>query len=243
MTSSCVEFPSTHWSFVSCVRDANSEHRRDLINDFLIKYMMPLRAHIARQFPLIKNEDREDLLQDFVASRILQQSILNRALKQRGRLRSLLCVSLNNFIKIWLRQHKTDLLFKATTIFSSDFGVNSKDDPAISFDLAWARFVLAEAVNRLKDECNANGRQLMWDVFDLRILRPIVLSVEPVPYQQLSNRCGLPVKRLENLLITARRAYSRKLRQIISVYTASKNETEEEIQAIWAITSSAANIS
>lgn len=234
-------FPSTHWSFVSNVREANTEERRRLIDVFLTKYMTPLRAHITRQFPQIREQDREDLLQDFITSRILQQSILDRARKERGRLRSLLRVSLNNSIKNWLAKRKQDFLQTSGDVSEDRIDLAATHDPTSSFDLDWARFVLAEAVIRFKDDCHKKGRQLLWDIFDVRVMRPILIGAEPVPYDQLSNRFGLPSKRLENLLVTARRAFGRMLREVVGAYTANDEETEQEVKDLWVITSSAAN--
>lgn len=228
-------FPSTHWTSVARIRQADAGVRRNLVEAFLTTYATPMRTHITVQFPLIQPNDAEDLLQEFIASHFLQKSILDRADRQRGRLRSLLRVSLNNHIKTWLAKRRRDPLQRMSSL-QGDAQAETQNLDA-GFDLAWSRFVMVEAICRFKDDCNRNNHQILWDTFDLRLLRPAMLGTESIPYQQLADRYGTSTRQLENLLTTAKRQFGRILRDIVSTYTASPEETEEEIRELRNITS------
>ncbi len=231
-------FPSTHWSFVTSVRHADPEQRRQLVGSFLTRYAPPLRTHLAAQFPQINAADRDDLLQDFLTNHILQRSILDRADRERGKLRSFLRVSLNNHTKTWLAKHRRDPLRQAHSI-EYEVGEEAVSED-LSFDLAWAGVVLTEAVVRFKDDCADHDRTREWDVFDLRLLRPALLGTQAVEYRELAKRYDVTPRQLENQLITAKRRFSRILRDIVSSYTASDEETEEEIRELRRIAFSAA---
>jgi len=229
-------FPSTHWSFITEVRAADGDGRLQLTGDFLCRYLTPMRAHLRGRYRSMQELDREDLLQDFVTSHFVQKSILEHARRERGKLRSLLRVSLNNFAATWCDRRRDHAANAASFDSVEETATQAVADP---FDLSWARFVISEAVIDLKNECADTGRQLMWDVFDLRVLRPALLGAAPTPYVELSERMGLETRRVENLLVSAKRMLHRKLHAIVRGYTETEQAAEEEIRDLWRAASSA----
>ena len=229
------EFPSTHWSFVSQLREADEATRRGLVEQFLLRYLPPLREYLARQYHDLAEQDRDDLLQEFVTNQVIQKSLLERARQDRGKLRSFLRVCLNNFVRNFMARSRVDPLYGAASLELLELRDDRQGDPILTFDTLWARFVLTEAVQRVRDECKQGNRRLMWEVFNRRVLRPVLTGELPPSYQELSHHLNTPTKRLENLLVSAKRMFARKLREVINPYTTDPNETEQEIVDLWDI--------
>lgn len=228
-------YPQTDWSSVTRIREANPEVRRELIATFLTAYLTPMRTHVVTQYPGINTVDQDDLLQDFVTSHILQKKILERADQAKGRLRSLLSVSLNNHIKTWFTRRRRDPLYGAADLV----GAPPPDEDSLNagFNLVWAKYVMSQALGRFKDDCYRSGDDLCWAVFELRLLHPAMHGTDPVPYQELAVRFDMAPRQLENQLTTAKRRFGRILRDIVDDYTASAEEREEEIAELRSLTS------
>jgi hypothetical protein len=107
--------------------------------------------------------------------------------------------------------------------------------------MAWAREVIAEALGRVKTECMASGSLACWNVFDCRVIAPILDGVEPLPYEQLVRRFGFksPTE-ASNALVTAKRMFVRALHAVVAEYAGDKGRTDEEIHELRAILSRAA---
>ena len=67
-------FPTTHWSLVGRAAQDASEAKRRALDELLARYQPALRAHLIYGKRL-QPEDAEDLLQEFVACKILASEL------------------------------------------------------------------------------------------------------------------------------------------------------------------------
>ncbi|MEE9404831.1 MAG: hypothetical protein V3V20_08055 [Algisphaera sp.] len=228
-------FPTTHWSFVTQLRESSGQARERLVESFLTRYFPPMWTYLQGRFPRINACDREDLMQDFVTDRFIQRSVLDEARKNRGQLRFFLQACLTNFARTWLRRGAPGLDFE--NIELDQCADENERQHQCRFDLAWARYVVGQGVIRLKDECYRSDKPLMWSVFDFRLLRPMTLGVEPVAYETLSVRLGVGEKQLANLLTTSKRKLKLHLLEIVGDYTGSSADTDLEVQDLFRVMS------
>src|SRR5687768_2580796 len=92
-----VGFPSTHWSLVGSAAQINREKRREALGTLLHRYMPALRAHLvlARRLPA---DYADDLLQGFVADKVIEQNLLGNADRTKGRFRSFLLAAVKHYV-------------------------------------------------------------------------------------------------------------------------------------------------
>src|SRR5436309_12649851 len=88
-------FPTTHWSIVLAAGEAPATIAREALQKLCRTYWYPLYAYVRRQGR--SPEDAQDLTQEFFA-RILEKNSLSRADRQRGRFRTFLLTSFQNFL-------------------------------------------------------------------------------------------------------------------------------------------------
>src|SRR6185295_12935088 len=90
-------FPMTMWELVQDVGRSTSEGQRQALAKLLERYLPALRTHLLLE-RRIRPERVDDLLQGFVSRKVLEQRIMRRLEPDRGRFRTFLLRTLNNFV-------------------------------------------------------------------------------------------------------------------------------------------------
>ncbi|HWA50642.1 MAG TPA: hypothetical protein VG742_20405, partial [Dongiaceae bacterium] len=90
-------FLPTRWSLVERAGHPSQPGGRVALNEILVLYHPPLLAHLIRRRGLPPDR-AEDLLQAFIAKRILEKKLLKKADRNRGKFRTFLLTSLDRFV-------------------------------------------------------------------------------------------------------------------------------------------------
>ncbi|HEX8522791.1 MAG TPA: hypothetical protein VF669_11080 [Tepidisphaeraceae bacterium] len=223
-------FPTTHWSLVSRAGNDDADVRRAALEDLLRRYLEPLRRHLVARLSVAPDR-AEDLLQDFISDKMLAQQLISRAQRERGRFRSFLLTSLQNFALNQLRQENArQRQMPQVSLDDAAPAAARGHDPATEFEVAWARQLLQEAVEQVRRECSASNRVEVWDVFQCRVLTPILEGTKPPSYEELVARKSLKsAESAANLLVTAKRMFVRTLRCIVGQYELGEEAIDAEI--------------
>lgn len=226
-------FPATHWSLVARAADADADARREALGQLLGRYLPALRAHLVHRKGL-PPEKADDLVQEFITSKILDKDLIARADRQLGKLRTFLLTALDRFV---LNQLRND---RAQKRAPSDGAMVAYDEwhgglpaggrPSEVFDVTWARGVIAEALRQMHDECELTDRRDLWGVFQCRVVGPTLEGTPPVDYGELVRRFEFKSPcQASNGLTTAKRMYARALRSAIAQYAVNPEEIESEL--------------
>src|SRR5262245_42682955 len=89
------EFRTTHWSVVLAAGDTASPQSAGALEKLCRAYWFPLYAYVRRSGR--GPEDAQDLTQAFF-EQFLEKNVVSRADRQRGRFRTFLLTSLQNFV-------------------------------------------------------------------------------------------------------------------------------------------------
>lgn len=231
-------FPVTRWSLISRARGAGAPDlaSRDALDELLRRYLPALRTHLVLTRRL--DPDRaDDVLQSFAASRVVEQGLLERVGPGRGRFRTYLLHAMNNFLIDQLRAERAQKR-SAGDVHSLQGDEGAADDapgPDTAFDQAWARQVIDQAAQLMREQCARDDRSDIWDVFVGRVLDPALDGTAPVPYDQLVTRFGYATpEQASNVLMTAKRTFQRALRQVVADYC-DESEVEDELRELRAV--------
>jgi RNA polymerase sigma-70 factor (ECF subfamily) len=219
-------FPSTHWSLVGQAGQMGEMERRRALDELLVRYLPPMIAHLtqAKRLPM---DEAEDVLQAFLTEKVVAQNLIRRADSARGRFRSFILASLDNFLSnvkrdSGARKRGGGLVSGGMgEAFAASLGETASPDgsPADAFDLTWAREVLRQAIEAMRIECESGGRSATWEVFRARVLDPIFADAAPVPYPELVRNFHFESPaQASNALVTANRHFMRVLRRVVGVY-------------------------
>jgi hypothetical protein len=232
-------FPATHWSLVARAGQTDPEARREALGELLSRYVPALRAHLVYRKRLPPDR-ADDMVQQFVADKILARDLIARADRRLGKLRTFLLTALDRFVKNQLRDESAR---KRAAGSGARVGWDEhRDGPSVgeeasaAFDVAWARSVIHEALRRMQAECERSGRPELWGVFECRVVGPILDGAPPVGYCELVERFRFESPtQASNVLTTAKRMYARALRAVVGEYAEGEEEIEAELRDLWQI--------
>lgn len=236
-----MRFPDTHWSMIR--RAGGGEAGRQALNQVLTRYLPVLRSYLTGHCRMTA-ADADDLLHGFVIDKILEQRLMERADPARGRFRSLLLSTLENYRTSRYRaanaRRRSPGEGGHAPLEEAD-DVPASDDPSASFDVAWAQGVISTAVEVMRAECANAGQTAIWTVFEERVLRPAREGVEPTAYDVLVRRLKLSsTTEAQNRLGTAKRMFRRHLEATIAQFATGPRDAEAELRDLMAIVGGAA---
>ncbi len=220
------EFPGTVWVEVT-------DHKM-VINRYFGALRLYLSGLLSR-FPDYRSE-ADDLLQDFIKDKILHPGWLEKADPNKGRFRDLLKSSLRNFVAGEMRKREAAKRGGKQEVVALDDleqELAEAEPVSASFDMAWLQMLLAETLERMKLGCAASENSRVWEIFEVRVLRPALEGVAPPPYEELVARFGLKSPaQATNALATGKRMFARHLRAVIAHYEKGDQAVRAEIESL-----------
>ena len=234
-----VRFPSTHWSLVGRAGHPGIAPGRAALGVLLQRYLPALRSHLVAKGASV--DSAEDLVQGFVADKVIGQNLLARAARGRGKFRSFLLGALDHYAASQFRRDNAAKRRPAKAVLDiagqPDVACGSAE-PSWQFTLAWAREVVQEATRRMEAHCTSTGRSDLLCVFTERVARPAAESTGPSPHAALAGDLQLGgAKAASNLLVTSKRLYARILRGVVAEYAADDRAVDAEIQDLMRVLS------
>ena len=232
--------PNTDWMLVAQAADVASAPQKQAMQTLLKLYYPALRGYLGSKWRM-SPEQAEEFLQEFLTTKVIGENLIAQAVQDRGRFRSFIRTTLDDFIVTLIRR---DALRKRSLakggLDAAELIADQGPDAPQAFDLAVAREVIAAAVDGMKRECAASGRADLWALFEARILQPALDGHTPAPYDSLVEKFDFrsPLH-AANTLTTAKRMFERNLRLILSSYSNGQGEVDEEIRDLRAILSQA----
>ena len=231
-------FATTRWSVVLSCADPTlgDETARQALAELCKIYWRPVFAFICRHGRSVP--DAQDLTQDFLLM-VLEGSLLKRADPARGRFRSLLLKALQNFLaddidKRRARKRGGDVQFVSWDDWMAE-APSRLTVPAQAverwpaerlFDLRWAATVVEQALRRLREECESQGKLRAFEA-----LRPCLgAEREDVSYPSLSKTLGVPEPTVKRLVHRLRQRYRSLLRDEVAETVADPSEIDDEIR-------------
>ena len=221
-------FPETHWSLVHRAGFGEGESRREALTVLLMRYEPALLSYLRQTRQMPEDQARE-LLQEFITQKVLEYQLLQHAQKERGRFRTLLLTSLNNFAIDRFRAVQRTSIDPSEELERSAFRKQYPGASAV-FDATWARSLVHAVLKNMRHECARIGRMDIWIVFEKRVLAEFFGGCEPVPYEILAAelQIGSPTQ-TANLLVTGKRMYARLLRSAVAEYEIEGDAIDLEI--------------
>lgn len=220
-------FPYTRWTLVGRAGGSDSEGGPCAIAEIVRLYAPALHAHLVYRLRCDRHH-ADDLLQGFLTDKVLEQRLCGYAHPNRGRLRTFLLTALERYV---IDQHRHAAARKRSapsTLHDIDehleelSGQGTNAAARNAFDLAFAREVVHEVISTMRQHCEQTDRRDLWDVFDVRCLKPAMEGAKPEPHESIAQRLRLAsANQSGNLLITAKRMFTRVFMSVVARYAAS----------------------
>ena len=216
----------------------STESAQQALAGFCEAYWPPLYSFLRHRGH--SSADAQDLVQGFFAH-LLEQNTLIRADQQKGRLRTFLLGSLQNFLYneydrtralkrggggqvVSIEEHLPEAeAAMLATAHLSDAGC---------YDLVWASNIVSRAWQNLENAFMAEGKA-EW----LEELRPFVAggSVTPPNQEEAAARLGVPIATLRTWLSRLRQRYRESLRLEVANTVSDPADVDQELQYLYRI--------
>ena len=230
------DFLSTHWSVVLRAGQSDDDSdARDALAYLCQRYWVPLYLFVRKKG--FVREVAEDLTQSFFA-RLIEKQVLGQAASSRGRFRSFLLASLQNFLA-----NERDLAAArkrggGRPILSLDVEAGESKlrlepaherTPESIFDRAWAVQLLELVVDRLRKEFADKGKAAEFDV-----LQPF-LAGKPsdASYVRAAAEIGLSSAAVRQAAHRLRKRYRELLRAEVAQTVDGEDEIDDEIRGLF----------
>jgi len=226
-------FMTTRWDWVGqAARSAEAEQFEALSR--LLEHYAPALTEFLERHHRLPPDLAADTVQGFVLDRLLCRNLFARARSERGRFRAFLLAALQNYLGDQRRHAAAARRQPAggwmpLAELGPEPPVAESADPARAFDEAFARQVIADALQRTYRHCAAEELTAAWTVLHARVLAPLLEGAEPLAYPRLAAELGLPdTAAAQSQLGTGKRILRRQLEAVLCEYAAETGELAEE---------------
>jgi len=225
-------FVTTHWSVVLHAARADTTRARDALAHLCQIYWYPLYAHVRRRG--YGPEDAQDLTQTFFAH-LLERQALAAADPTRGRFRTFLLATMNNFLVSEWRKARAQKRSPEAPLVSLDwaaaeerFDLEPVDaaTPDKAFEKQWALELLESVLNQLEEEYRRQDKATLFAA----LKRTLTGSRETQPYDELAASLGLTEGTVKVTVHRLRKRYRELIRAEIANTVASPEEVDGEMR-------------
>jgi len=198
-------------------------------------YWFPLYAYVRRR--RYTKEDAEDLTQAFFA-RLLEKNSFANLDSEKGKFRAFLLASLKHFLANERDKTQTQKRGGGSANLSLDWqtadtqfqiAATKEPSPDKAFDQEWALALLAKVIERLQNECAADGKAKLFEQ-----LKVFLTAGQAEPAQrEAANRLGMEEGAVRVAVHRLRKQYRQLLRDEIANTLADSAMVDEEMRALF----------
>ena len=232
-------FATTHWSVVLAAGHDSAPGAREALEKLCRTYWYPLYAYVRRRG--YGPQDSEDLTQSFFA-RLLAKDGLAKADRQRGRFRTFLITSLNNFLADEWDKSQRQKRGGGWTVVSFD-AVAAEDryqleppdphDAMTVFERRWVAALMNAVLTRLEQEYRGAEKQESF-----ALLKDFIAGDHgQISYAEAGRRIHLSENAVKQAVHRLRRRYRQLFRDEIAQTVADPAEIDDEVRHILAVVS------
>ena len=232
-------FQTTHWTLVLRARQSDpTETARKALSNFCEAYWPPFYSFVRRRGHA--SPEAQDLVQGFF-THLLEENTLSRADQEKGRLRTFLLGSLQNFL---CNEHDRAHRLKrggGHQIISIDEHLAEAEasmtdiahlSDSRAYDLMWASNIVKRAWQQLQNAFEAEGK-----AESLEVLKPLVDGSQrtPADQEQAAKKLGVPIATLRTWLWRLRQRYREALRREVASTVSDPADVDQELHYLYQI--------
>src|SRR5258707_9440928 len=232
-------FQTTHWTVVLRAGETQSDSSaQKALSNFCEAYWPPLYAFLRHRGHA--SPEAQDLVQGFFAH-LLEQNTLSRADQKKGRLRTCLLGSLQNFLfneydraRALKRGggHRIVLIDEHLPEAEASMMATPQLSDSRCYDLVWASNIVKRAWQHLQNAFEEEGK-----AESLEVLRPFVAGGGRTPpnQEEAAERLGVPIATLRTWLSRLRQRYRETLRREVASTVSDPAEVDQELHYLYQI--------
>jgi RNA polymerase sigma factor (sigma-70 family) len=230
------QFRTTRWSVILAAAESHMPGSQAALTELCQHYWYPLYAFARRRG--FAPPDAQDLTQGFFLH-LLEHRALKRADPLKGKFRSFLLASFRNFLadeadraRSLKRGGDREFVFLDAEDAENRYQLEPADHLTAEkiFDARWAMTLLTRTVERLREQCSANGETSRFEVLSAFV--GVQLGKAPPSYEEVAKSLDISAGAAKTTVHRFRRQYAALLREEISRTVSDPAEIDDEIRAL-----------
>ncbi len=218
-----------------CSAGGSGIESRDALEKLCQQYWYPLYVYLRRKN--YGHSESEDLTQGFFLH-LLARDRLQLANSQRGRFRSFLLSSLENYAIHQWRKETAQKRGGPVKLINLDFGdaetrykyeLVDDETPQRLFDRAWAVEILQLAIDQLRSEYESSGKARLFDA-----LKPHLVDSRIDPLVTIAEQLKMSVGAVKVAAHRLRQRYRQRLRDLVLQTVAQPDQVDDELAMLLA---------
>ncbi|MHC4878379.1 MAG: RNA polymerase sigma factor [Planctomycetota bacterium] len=225
-------FATTRWSLVVAAGTPDEPDSHAALTELCSTYWPPLYAYVRKRGN--SAEDARDLTQEFF-TRLLEKMTVAAADPQRGRFRTFLLTSMQNFLANEHDRQSAQKRGGGVQLFPMDFDsaercivaepADSAPSPEAEFERDWALHVLQQALTELETEYVESGRGELFES-----LSPALTDASESPrYSSIADERGMSRDAVKMAASRLRKRYRELIRSTIRSTVTADDDVETEL--------------
>ena len=231
-------FPTTRWTQIIDFHTSNKVRENLIISELLEKYWKPVYCYLRRKG--YSNDKSKDLTQGFFHEIVLGRELIQNADKAKGKFRTFLLTALDRYVIDLHRFETRDKRSPKGKMLSLDdtempqIPLKASDTtPEQGFHYAWVTDLLDKVFAEVKEECYNIGKQTHWQVFDVRLLEPILNDTAPPSLPEICQKYGIDNEaKASNMIITVKRRLGKALERHLQQFVPPDSDAKEELSEL-----------
>ncbi len=219
-------FQTTHWSVIEAARGPLTDSAREALNYLCDAYWKPLYTHARLKG--LNHHEASDVTQE-VFQKLVRNEFLDKVGPARGRFRTYLLASLDHHLATrWAREdaQKRGAHAEHVELSAIPEQRSALRSPDQEFDYQWMLAIIAAVLNRLRIECEAGGRQHLYNTLKNLLVNDADMGEARKAAQQL----GLSDEALRAALYRMRKRYRELFREEVGRTLANPFDVDDEIR-------------
>ena len=168
-------FLTTQWTLIEDIQDGKDKDKAQ-IGYLMRQYWKPVYCYLHHKGH--GNEQAKDLTQGFFHEVVLNRDLVGRADKSRGRFRAFLLHALKQYANKQNLKEQTQKRLEQKAV-----SFNMEEEPVLpesvaqttaeeSYHYAWLSSLLEHVLEEVKDDCEQQGLDIHWALFNKRVVWP-----------------------------------------------------------------------
>ena len=227
-------FGATCWTAIESIASKDDASSRALVGDFLKAYWKPVYCYLRHKG--YNSERAKDLTQGFFHEVVLGHDLIQRADRTKGRFRTLLLRALDRYLVSVHRKESAQKRIPEQKLISLEdltFGdlpeaAGNLDSDEV-FHYAWVCELLDRMLEEVETECRQSSMEVHWDMFNDRVLHPILTSAEPLSLEELCRKYSIHETTKASSIFAVKRRFQAAAKRLLRESVASEHEIDEEM--------------
>jgi RNA polymerase sigma-70 factor (ECF subfamily) len=245
MGGSNQRFHTTCWTEIISARTQDEVRQKEALNRLIQQCWKPVYCYLRQKG--YSNDTAKDMTQGFFYEVVLGRDLIQQASRDKGKFRTFLLTALDRYATDIYRRDNAQKRSPDAGIVSLEMNdsdnlkVQAELDPDQIFNYTWASEILNRVLDEVREYCAATDRQAYWNVFNEKVIIPIIDGNNTPALSDLCEKYGISDEaKVSNMIAYVKGKFRSTMMQCLRQFVESEAEIEEEFNALFKILSNKA---